>query len=139
MLGVGAGALGGTGCGDEPTNTPTSIVGSWVATNLTAPGEPQWGDAVADDGLSVTMTFTAGGSYTFDIGDDDPADPWMCPGTASCSYSGSYQTAGSTLTLDAGTADESSATYTFSGNRLTIAFQATAASPTPYTFVLRQP
>jgi hypothetical protein len=63
----------------------------------------------------------------------------MCPGTASCSYSGSYTTAGSTLTLDAGAADESSATYSFSGNRLTLAFQATAANPTPYTFVLRQP
>jgi hypothetical protein len=131
-------AILGAACGDDPIPpTPTTIVGSWVATNLTCPNQPQWGDGVADDGLSVRMTFDDSGSYTFTISDDDPSDPWMCSGTASCSYSGTYRTSGTTVVFDEGTADEASVTYTLSGSTLTLAFAATATNADPYRFVLR--
>lgn len=136
LLAVVLTAAVGVTCG-EPTAIRTTIVGSWVATSLTAPSEPQWGDGVADDGLSVRMTFDDSGGYTFNVSDDDPADAWMCPGTATCSYSGTYSTSGTTLVLDEETADETSATYTLSGNTLTLAFAATATDPNPYTYVLR--
>jgi predicted ribosomally synthesized peptide with nif11-like leader len=130
----------GLACGDDPTGpTPTTIVGSWVATSLTAPSQPQWGDGVADDGLSIGMTFGQGGSYTLDVSDDDPADPWLCPGAASCSYSGSYTTSGNTVVFDGGTADEASATYTLSGGRLTIVYTATATNTDPLRLVFRSP
>jgi hypothetical protein len=131
-------ALLGVACGDDPTGaTPTTIVGSWVATSLTAPSQPQWGDGVADDGLSIGMTFDQSGSYTFTVSDDDPADPWLCPGAASCSYSGTYSTSGSTVVFDGGTAEEASATYALSGATLTITYAATATITAPFRLVFR--
>jgi hypothetical protein len=135
-------ALAYLACGDNSSGpntkvTPTTVVGSWAATSLTAPTQPQWGDAVQDDGLSVHLTLTSGGGYTFTVSNDFPADPWICSGTASCSFSGTYTTTGNTITFDEGTADEVSATYAFSPGTVTITYAGSAQVPDPYTMVLQ--
>lgn len=133
-------ALAYAACGDDSSGTgptPTTVVGSWVATSLTAPSQPQWGDAVSDDGLSVSLTLTAAGGYTLSASGDDPADPWVCPGAASCSFSGTYSTSGNTMVFDEGTASESSATYTLSSGTLTITYGTNAVITDPYRIVLK--
>ena len=125
------------GCGDdeEPTNgNGDTIVGIWAATSLTVVGQPQWGDGVQDDGLVITISFNSSGGYSISVGNEDPADPWICDDTASCTYTGSYTTSGNTLVFDEGTTDEESATYSLSGNTLTITFQVAS----PYQFVLQR-
>lgn len=125
------------GCGDDEPAGPTTIVGSWAAASLTAPSQPQWGDAIQDDGLSVSIAFSANGTYSFTVANDDPADPWICPNQASCSWTGAYSTSGNTMVFDQGTVDEASATYSLSGNNLTITFAATAQIVNPYRIVLQ--
>jgi Lipocalin-like domain len=124
-------------CGGTTDPTPTSLVGSWVATSLTAPSQPQWGDAVTNDGLSVHLAFTSGGSYTYSVSGDNPSDSWMCDGSASCTYSGTYTTSGSTITFNQGTASEYSATYAFSPGTMTITEVANVQIQDPYRIVLR--
>ncbi|MEJ2218654.1 MAG: hypothetical protein P8099_18865 [Gemmatimonadota bacterium] len=121
------------GCKDNtgPDN-PDTIVGSWTATSLTAPSRPDWGDAITGDGLSLGMTFNASGGYGLSAANDDPADPWICWNTASCSYSGTYSTSGNTMLFDEGTADEATATYSLSGGTLTITYQSAAGVTDPY-------
>lgn len=135
------------GCGDDdgPTGTngnTNTIIGSWIATSLTAPSQPQWGDAIKDDGMSVTVSFTQGGAYSITASGDDPADPWVCldPNAASCSYSGNYSSKGNnSLVFDEGTPSELSATYSFSSNSLTVTFAAADWLPNPYRYVLQRP
>lgn len=129
-----------SGCGDdEPTGgNGDTLFGSWIATSLTAPSQPGWGDGVVDDGLSISMTFNDTGSYSGSASNDDPADPWICENTASCAWSGSYSTSGNTVVFDEGTPDELSATYSISGNTLTLTFSATAGNTDPYRYVLRR-
>jgi hypothetical protein len=122
------------GCGKDspdPVSTDT-IVGSWTATSLIAPSRPDWGDAISGDGLSVGMTFNSSGGYSLSAANDDPADPWICWNTASCSYSGTYEIAGSTITFDVGTADEATATYSLSSGTLVITYQSAAGVTAPY-------
>lgn len=127
-----------TACGDSATGpTPTTVVGNWAVTSLTAPTQPSWGDAVKDDGMSINLTLTSGGSYTLTASGDDPTDPWVCSATASCSYSGTYATSGNTITWDQGTASEASATYTFSPGGMTITYAASALLTDPYKLVLQ--
>ncbi|MDH3496722.1 MAG: lipocalin family protein [Gemmatimonadota bacterium] len=126
------------GCGDDAGPNGTTIVASWVATSLTAPSQPGWGDAISDDGVSVNLTFTATGTYTFSVANDDPADPWICPNQATCSWNGTYATSGNTLTFDQGTADEMSATFSLSGNNLTVTFSASAQIVDPYRYVFQK-
>lgn len=122
------------GCGkDNPDPvTPETIVGNWTATSLIAPSRPDWGDAISGDGLSVGMTFNSSGGYSLSAANDDPADPWICWNTASCSYSGTYDIAGSTITFDIGTADEATATYSLSSGTLVITYQSAAGVTYPY-------
>lgn len=125
-------------CGDSATGpTPTTVVGSWVATSLTAPTQPAWGDAVKDDGVSVNLTLTSSGTYTLSASGDDPTDPWVCTNTASCSYDGAYTTSGNTITWDQGTTSEATATYAFSPGTMTINYAANAVITDPYTIVLQ--
>lgn len=128
------------GCGKDNGTEPkvTTIVGSWNATSLFAPTRPDWGDAITDDGLTVGLTFNNSGGYTMSVTDDYVPDPWICSGTASCSYSGAYSVSGSTIMFDEGTADENAATYSLSGSTLTITFSATAAIADPYKVVLHK-
>lgn len=108
------------GCGedDEPTGAGNTIVGSWTATCLIAPSQPAWGDGVADDGLSVRITFNSNGSYSWTVSNDDPADPWICDITASCNWTGPYTISGNSVVFDQGTADELSASFSVSSSTL---------------------
>lgn len=124
---------------DGPTTlTEETIVGTWNVTSLTAPSQPSWGDAVSDDGLTVTVVFAAGGTYTFTVANDWPADPWICSGTASCGWSGTYSLSGNTLLFDEGTSDEVAVTYSLSGDNLTFTFPAGDGITDPYRYVLRR-
>ena len=132
-----------TGCGsDDPTdpndNNGNTIVASWTATSLTAPSQPQWGDGVVDDGLSVIITFNANGTHSWSVSTDFPADTWICHNTASCSWTGTYSVTGNTILWDEGTADEASATYSISGSTLTMTFAASAQVNDPYRYVMRK-
>lgn len=129
------------GCGGDngPTGTNSNtIVGTWVATSLTAPTQPQWGDAITDDGLSIRFTFSSSGGYSLTVGGDYPADPWICNNTASCTITGSYSTSGNTVLFDEGTQDEHPATYSISGSTLTLTFAAIPGIPDPYRYVFRK-
>ena len=139
---VGLIALVYPACGDNPNNvttkdTPTTVVGNWVATSLIAPSQPQWGDAIKDDNLVLHLTLTSGGGYTLSVSNDFPADPWICSGSATCTLSGTYTTSGNTITFDAGTANETSATYAFSPGAVTITYAANAQVANPYKMVLQ--
>ncbi len=137
-LAVALGAFVYAACGDSSTSpTPTTVVGNWVATSLTAPTQPSWGDAVKDDGVSLNLALTSGGSYTLSASGDDPTDPWVCTTTASCSYSGTYTTSGNTITWDQGTTSEATATYSFSAGAMTITYAANAVITDPYKMVLK--
>ncbi len=126
-------------CGDDSTDTTeVTIVGSWTATSLTAPSQPQWGNAVTDDGLVVHWTFSAAGSYSFSVANDWPDDPWICTGTASCSWSGTYSISGNEILFDEGTADEVTVTHTLAGDQLTIVFPAGDGIADPYRYVLQR-
>ena len=139
-LAVGLMAFAYLACGENPNDptkvTPTTVVGNWVATSLVAPTQPGWGDAVKDDGLSVHLTVTSS-NYSLSVSGDFPADPWICAGTASCSFSGTYTTSGNTITFDQGTANETSATYAFSPGAMTITYAANAQVANPYKMVLQ--
>lgn len=127
-------------CGGDDSTDPAedTIVGTWNVTSLTAPSMPAWGDAISDDGLVVTFSFSASGGYTLTVANDWPADPWICSGTASCSISGSYSLSGNTLVFDQGTADEVTVSHTLAGNSLTIQFPAGNGITHPYRYVMRR-
>jgi len=127
------------GSNNGPEPTVTTIVGSWNATSLIAPTRPDWGDAITDDGLKVGLTFNDSGGYTMSVTNDYVPDPWICTGTASCSFSGAYSLSGSTIMFDEGTADENAAAYSLSGSTLTITFAATTQITDPYKIVLHKP
>jgi len=126
-------------CGDSAGTgpTPTTVVGNWNVTSLTAPTQPSWGDAVKDDGMSISLALTSGGSYTLTASGDDPTDPWVCTNTASCSYTGTYSTSGNTITWDQGTASEATATFSFSAGSMTINYAANAVITDPYKLILQ--
>lgn len=141
LLFVSAATLAACGS-DDPTDpvddTEATLVGTWSVMSLTAPTMPSWGDAISDDGLIVTFTFTAAGGYTLAVANDWPADPWICSGTASCTITGSYTMSGSALVLDQGTADEVSVTHTLAGDDLTMQFPAGPGITHPYRYVMRR-
>ena len=125
--------------GDEPTEiTPDTIIGRWVVTSLTAPTQPQWGDAVQDDGLAIGFHFRDDGLYDFNVANDWPADPWICPGTVSCGWSGSYSVSGNELLLDEGTSSEVTATLKLNGDDLTLTYPAGDGFNDPYRYVMRR-
>ena len=118
------------GCGDDDEVTNGNgdgnpLVGTWVATSFTIVGQPAEGDAVVDDGLQFSINFNSSGEYAILINNDDPADPWVCDGTAFCEYFGTYRVSGNTFILDEGTTDEATATFSISGNTLTATIDGT--------------
>ena len=66
--------------------------------------------------------FNASGNYFIAVSNDWPSDPWICDGTSSCAWQGIYSISGNTLVFDPATSDETSASYTLSGDRVTITF-----------------
>ena len=103
------------GCGDSSKGTGpgSQLVGSWNATSFQVPGT----DLIAD-GMSLTMTFTSGGSYTLQF-TNAPAGTFCQAGT-NCTESGSFTSTASTLTFDPGTVDETTFNYVIQGTTVTV-------------------
>lgn len=122
-------------CGDNSSNNnnnggPTgpngqtnALVGTWNATSFMAMST----DFIAA-GLSMSFTFASDGTYSFTVSGDTLGV--FCTGTTSCTNLGTWDTSGGTLTLDRGTSDETSVSYSISGSTLSV---SGTIESTPFT------
>jgi len=99
-----------TACGDDVK--VEDLVGTWNATQFVF---SDFGDPVTDydviaSGGAVTLTIQANNTY---------AISFTLPGSAPEMDDGTWALSGSTLTLDAGTVDETVLSISLSGNTLT--------------------
>lgn len=97
-------------CGDstEPSN---DLVGTWNATSLLVAGVD-----LTDQGMTLSFTFGANGSYSYTVTND--LIDFCSPGPA-CTDSGNYVVSGNQITFDPGV-DEATVTYSISGSTLTV-------------------
>ena len=101
-------------CDDDSTGPDEdAIIGTWVATSSLALGT----DFIAD-GMSLTMTFEDGGTFSLSV---ENSQAGICDEDfTDCVESGSFTYTDTTLTLDPSTADETVFGYSIAGNTLTL-------------------
>jgi hypothetical protein len=114
-------------CGDEDDgsmNPGASLQGTWEADTFSAGGT----DYVAT-GLGVTITFTA---TTFVVDVTGDTNGVVCDTPGDCVNTGTLSYTSSTITFDAGTADEITFNYTVTATTLTLSgdIDGTALSAT---------
>ena len=99
-------------CGDDdPTGVASDLVGTWQVTSFQAIGFP---DFIAA-GMAVTVTLTDT-DYALVITN---AQADLCDGAANCTNTGTYSATSSQITLDPGTPDAITFSYTISGSTMT--------------------
>ncbi len=101
-------------CGDDSTGPDEdTVVGVWDATSFNALGT----DLIAD-GMTLTASFNASGSYTFSFTNDQVG---LCEPGPNCTQGGTYAVTGNTITLDPTDGDSVSFTHSFqqSGSEMT--------------------
>lgn len=101
---------------DDPAGNDdedATLVGTWEATSFNALGTD-----LIEDGMSLTATFTAGGTYTFDVTNDQVG---ACPGDGGedCVNPGPYTATDTQVTIDAGEEDAVTFAYSITGNSMT--------------------
>lgn len=94
-----------------PNDDQDAILGTWHATGFTAGGV----DFVAL-GMDLTMTLADNGTYTIDVTDDQVG---VCGDTTTdCETNGPFTYTSSQVTIDAGTTDATTFSYTISGSTM---------------------
>lgn len=98
-------------CSDDGTGPTAALVGTWNATSFTAFGQ----DFVAQ-GMDLTLTLTASGTYTLVITGDliDACDPGP-----NCTETGAYTFTATTITVAPNTADAVTFAYSIQGTTMT--------------------
>jgi len=104
------------GCSDSETSTApgvnAAVVGTWNATSFVVMGN----DLIPP--LGVSFVFNANGTFALNFTNDqgDFCDPME----VNCGETGNYTSTSTTITLDPGTADETTLSYSISGSTMTI-------------------
>lgn len=99
-------------CSSDSTAPGAALVATWNATSFVALGQ----DAIAQ-GMTLTITFTAAGTYTLSVTGDVIG---ACSPDPDCSTTGTYAATNTQVTLDGGTPDEVTLTYAIQGTTLTV-------------------
>lgn len=94
--------------GTEPTN---ALIGTWRATSFTAQGN----NFIAA-GMALSVALTANGTYTITITNDQIG---ACEPGPNCTQNGNYTSTSTTVTLDPGSVDVITFTYTIQGTTMT--------------------
>ena len=104
------------GCSDDEISTAPgvdpAVVGTWNATSFVVMGS----DLIPP--LGVSFVFNANGSYALNFTNDQ--GDFCAPMEVNCGETGTYTATGTTITLDAGTADEAILSYSISGSTMTL-------------------
>jgi len=99
-------------CGDDdPTGVASDLVGTWQVTSFQAIG---LADFIAA-GMGITLTLTEN-EFTLAVTNDQAG---ICDGASSCSDSGTYSATSTQITLDPGTPDAETFTYSIQGSTMT--------------------
>jgi len=104
------------GCGDddEPTNGEANpLIGSWNALSF----------AIAQFDLidgGYTLLFTYGSSGTYSIAVTGDNDRFFCETNSSCTITGTYTSTSSTIVFDPGSSDELAASYSITGDSMSL-------------------
>ncbi len=109
---------GGTNPGGGGGGGGSAVVGTWNATSFVALGT----DFIAQ-GMGISFTFNADGSYSFSVTNDTGGV--FCDTGPNCSDNGSYTATAATITLDPGTTDEAVLTYSVSSGGSVITINTT--------------
>ncbi len=108
-------ALGLVSCSDDPAGNGNGnpLLGTWQATSFASADM----DVIAD-GMSLRMTLSATGSYTFTVTNDLVG---ICEGQGgeNCTSTGSYASTAGTVTIDDDDVDNVTFTSTINGNVMT--------------------
>jgi hypothetical protein len=106
---------GGTGPNGGGGGTNPALHATWNATSFGVLGV---GDLIAN-GMTMVVTLAPGGTYTISFTNDvvGLCDPDPGP---DCTFTGTYSSTASTLTLDPGTIDETTFNYTIVGTTVTL-------------------
>lgn len=108
-------AIGLVSCNDDPTGNDNGdpLVATWQATSFASDDM----DVIAE-GMTLRMTLTASGTYTFTVTNDLVG---ICEGEGGedCTSTGSYAATAGTVTIDDDETDNVTFTSTISGNVMT--------------------
>lgn len=107
----------GAECNGDSTDVEITadFVGNWNATSFVIDGE----ELIVPGGqFYLSVGFFGDGSYQLIAGGDDMSI--VCDGVTSCVDSGDFSFGGTVITLDPGTVDESTFTYSIDGDTLTL-------------------
>lgn len=99
------------GCSDDGTGPTSPLVGTWNATSFTA-----FGQNLIAQGMTLTLTLTAAGTYSLVVTGDVVG---ICDPGPNCTQTGAYRSTATTITTDPGTAGEQTFAYTIQGTTLT--------------------
>jgi len=99
-------------CGDDdPTGVVGDLVGTWQVTRFQAVGLPDFISA----GMTLTLALTEN-EYTLTVTNDQAG---ICEGLSDCADSGTYSATSTQITLDPGTVDAITFSYSISGSTMT--------------------
>lgn len=106
-----------TGCSDDDSNGPApapgaALVASWNVTSYAIPAED-----FIPQGMSLVITFNSNGTYGLVVTNDLIG---ICDPGPNCVDGGDYTATATIVTLDPGTADETTLNYVITGNSLTM-------------------
>jgi polyisoprenoid-binding protein YceI len=105
--------LGISACGSDSGSGPSNaLIASWNATSFTAQGT----DFIAA-GMGLVLTFQAAGTYQIDVTNDQIG---ACSSGTDCTTTGPFSRNGAQVTLDPGTADAVTFTWSIQGTTLTM-------------------
>lgn len=110
-------ACGGDG-GNNDNNPVGGGSGSGLAGTWTAQSFSVDGTDLTPQGVGIVLTFTES-TYTLDVSGDTNGI-FCTPPDTSCSNGGAISTTATTVTIDPGTAQELTLSYTVNGNTLTL-------------------
>lgn len=98
-------------CGDDDGTPEDPLVGTWRASSFTAQGT----NFIAG-GMALTVALNNTGTYTITITNDLIG---ACEPGPNCTQNGNYTSTSTTVTLDPGTVDVITFTYTIQGTTMT--------------------
>jgi len=102
----------GNACSDSTSpKEEATVVGTWNATSFSALGT----DLILD-GMTLAATLQEDGTYSFAFTDDQIG---ACNPGPDCTSTGTYLVSGAPITLDQGTNDEVTFTYSLQGSGMT--------------------